>query len=168
MKVMSEVRKGLNSGISMKCEMCNFQEIIWTEDPHNEKMPVNTAVVSGIMKIGGGFCKFGRIFIHLWKKKQLAVQAGEIGPDGFPTLTVVWMVVGQSDHIGTIIHLCPEWLQLWDFEQKKLYTWVSETDTVWSALEQQLRTNRLAGIAVVKIGTVAPQAWKQTLFKKDL
>ncbi|GFR00665.1 uncharacterized protein TNCT_152841 [Trichonephila clavata] len=55
MKVMSEVRKGLNSGISMKCEMCNFQEIIWTEDPHNEKMPVNTAAVSGIMKIGGGF-----------------------------------------------------------------------------------------------------------------
>ncbi|GFR08369.1 uncharacterized protein TNCT_537001 [Trichonephila clavata] len=38
------------------------------------------------------------------------------------------MVVGQSVHIGTIIHLCPERLQLWDFEQKKLYTWVSETD----------------------------------------
>ncbi|GFQ68861.1 uncharacterized protein TNCT_79871 [Trichonephila clavata] len=201
MKVMSEVRKGLNSGISMKCEMYNFQEIILTEDPHNEKMPVNTAAVSGIMKIGGGFANLEEFLSTLdipplssktyqkehntiataWEKvaeremysaameeKQLAVQAGEIGPDGFPTLTVVVMVVGQSDHIGTIIHLCPERLQLWDFEQKKLYTWVSETDTVWSALEQQLRTNRLAGIAVVKIGTVAPQAWKQTLFKKDL
>ncbi|GFQ69161.1 uncharacterized protein TNCT_498191 [Trichonephila clavata] len=122
MKVMSEVRKGLNSGISMKCEMCNFQEIIWTEDPHNEKMPVNTAVVSGIMKIGGGFANLEEFLSTLdipplssktyqkehntiataWEKvaeremysaameeKQLAVQAGEIGPDGFPTLTVV-------------------------------------------------------------------------------
>ncbi|GFQ95208.1 yqaJ domain-containing protein [Trichonephila clavata] len=122
MKVMSEVRKGLNSGISMKCEMCNFQEIIWTEDPHNEKMPVNTAAVSGIMKIGGGFANLEEFLSTLdipplssktyqkehntiataWEKvaeremysvameeKQLAVQAGEIGPDGFPTLTVV-------------------------------------------------------------------------------
>ncbi|GFQ80572.1 uncharacterized protein TNCT_554071 [Trichonephila clavata] len=157
MKIMSKVRKSLNSGISMKCEMCNFQEIIWTEDPHNEKMPVNTAAVSGIMKINGAWEKVAEreMYCAAMEEKQLAVQAGEMGPDGFPMLTVV-------------VDGCWAKLQLWDFEQKKLYTWMSETDTLWSALEQQLRTNRLTDIAVVKIGTVAPRAWKQTLFKKDL
>ncbi|GFY53290.1 uncharacterized protein TNIN_346341 [Trichonephila inaurata madagascariensis] len=137
MKIMSEVRKGLNSGIRMKCEMCHFQEMVWTEDPDNEKMPVNTAAVSGVMKIGGGFANLEELLSTLdipplssktyqkeyntiataWEKvaekemyraameeKQLAVQAGEVGPDGFPMLTVV----GPNDHIGTIIHLCLE------------------------------------------------------------
>ncbi|GFY73594.1 yqaJ domain-containing protein [Trichonephila inaurata madagascariensis] len=122
MKIMSEVRKGLNSGIRMKCEMCHFQEMVWTEDPDNEKMPVNTAAVSGVMKIGGGFANLEELLSTLdipplssktdqkehntiataWEKvaekemyraameeKQLAVQAGEVGPDGFPMLTVV-------------------------------------------------------------------------------
>ncbi|GFR19395.1 uncharacterized protein TNCT_409081 [Trichonephila clavata] len=75
----------------MKCEMCNFQEIIWTEDPHNEKIPVNIAAVSGIMKIGGAWEKVveREMYSAAMEEKQLAVQAGEIGPDGFPTLTVV-------------------------------------------------------------------------------
>ncbi|GFT40353.1 uncharacterized protein NPIL_88071 [Nephila pilipes] len=34
--------------------MCHFQETLWTEDSECKKMPVNTAVVSDIMKIGGG------------------------------------------------------------------------------------------------------------------
>ncbi|GFW81853.1 uncharacterized protein TNCV_2885271 [Trichonephila clavipes] len=42
------------------------------------------------------------------------------------------------------------------FLTKKLHTfWVSKTVTVWSALEQQLQTNWLTGIAAVKIGTEA-------------
>ncbi|GFR16507.1 uncharacterized protein TNCT_681021, partial [Trichonephila clavata] len=121
-KYESNVRSEERLEFWHKYEMCNFQEIIWTEDPHNEKMPVNTAAVSGIMKIGGGFANLEEFLSTLdipplssktyqkehnaiataWEKvaeremysaameeKQLAVQAGEIGPDGFPTLTVV-------------------------------------------------------------------------------
>ncbi|GFQ99293.1 uncharacterized protein TNCT_393461 [Trichonephila clavata] len=99
------------------------------------------------------------------EEKQLAVQAGEIGSDGFPVLTVVvdgyWAKRSYRNNYSSLSGA-------WDFEQKKLYTRVSETGTEWSALEQQLRTNRLTDIAVVKIGTVAPRAWKQILFKKDL
>ncbi|GFT39696.1 yqaJ domain-containing protein [Trichonephila clavipes] len=84
---MSEVRKGLTSGIRMKCEMCQFQEMVWTEDPDNEQMPVNTAAVSGVMKIGGGFANLEQL-LSTYEEKQLAVQAGEVGPDGFPMLTV--------------------------------------------------------------------------------
>ncbi|GFX91065.1 uncharacterized protein TNCV_5106951 [Trichonephila clavipes] len=61
MKIMSEVRKGLTSGIRMKCEMCQFQEMVWTEDPDNEQRPVNTAAVSGVMKIGGGFANLEQL-----------------------------------------------------------------------------------------------------------
>ncbi|GFS61371.1 yqaJ domain-containing protein [Nephila pilipes] len=122
MKIMSEVRKGLNSGIKMKCEMCHFQETLWAEDPECKKMPVNTAAVSGIMKIGGGVANLEEFLSTLdipplssntyqkehdniataWEKvaenemycaameeKHLAVQAGEVGGDGIPMLTVV-------------------------------------------------------------------------------
>ncbi|GFT22145.1 uncharacterized protein NPIL_156291 [Nephila pilipes] len=54
MKIISEVKKGLSSGLKMKCEMCHFRKTVWTEDPGCKKIPVNTAVVSGRMKIGGG------------------------------------------------------------------------------------------------------------------
>ncbi|GFU23606.1 yqaJ domain-containing protein [Nephila pilipes] len=102
--------------------MCHFQETLWAEDPECKKMPVNTAAVSGIMKIGGGFANLEEFLSTLdipplssntyqkehdniataWEKvaenemycaameeKHLAVQAGEVGGDGIPMLTVV-------------------------------------------------------------------------------
>lgn len=55
MDVVAETRKGLNTGIHLKCKMCNFQDVVWTEDPNSEAMRINTAAVSGIMSVGGGF-----------------------------------------------------------------------------------------------------------------
>ncbi|GFT88186.1 uncharacterized protein NPIL_637651 [Nephila pilipes] len=122
MKIMSEVRKDLSSGIKMKCEMCHFQETVWTEDPECKKMPVNTAAVSGIMKIGGFFANLeeflstldipplisntyqkehdniasarekvaeNEMYCAAMEEKHLVVQAGEVGGDGIPLLTVV-------------------------------------------------------------------------------
>ncbi|GFY75637.1 hypothetical protein TNIN_190351 [Trichonephila inaurata madagascariensis] len=39
--------------------------MVWTEDPDNEKMPVNTAVVSGVMKIGGGIANLEELLSTL-------------------------------------------------------------------------------------------------------
>ncbi|GFS47939.1 yqaJ domain-containing protein [Nephila pilipes] len=69
--------------------MCHFQETLWAEDPECKKMPVNTAAVSGIMKIGEGFANLEEFLSTNGKKKHLAVQAGEVGGDGIPMLTVV-------------------------------------------------------------------------------
>lgn len=56
MKLISEKRKGLISGITMKCNMCNYTATLWTEDLNdNKNMNTNSAAVAGIVKIGGGF-----------------------------------------------------------------------------------------------------------------
>ncbi|GBO41369.1 hypothetical protein AVEN_132412-1 [Araneus ventricosus] len=55
MTIVSEVRKGLRIGIELKCNMCFITEIVWSENPDSDKMPINTAAVSGIMTIGGGY-----------------------------------------------------------------------------------------------------------------
>lgn len=56
MKLISEKRKGLISGITMKCSMCNYTATLWTEDLNdNKNMNTNSAAVAGIVKIGGGF-----------------------------------------------------------------------------------------------------------------
>lgn len=56
MKLISEKRKGLISGITMKCNMCNYTATLWTEELNdNKNMNINSAAVAGIVKIGGGF-----------------------------------------------------------------------------------------------------------------
>lgn len=56
MKLISEKRKGLISGITMKCNMCNYTTTLWTEELNdNKNMNTNSAAVAGIVKIGGGF-----------------------------------------------------------------------------------------------------------------
>ncbi|KAF8797109.1 hypothetical protein HNY73_001413 [Argiope bruennichi] len=55
MIVVYEIRKGLRTGIELKCSMCFFTEIIWSENSNSRKMPVNTAAVSDIMATGGGY-----------------------------------------------------------------------------------------------------------------
>ncbi|GFY50525.1 uncharacterized protein TNIN_399061 [Trichonephila inaurata madagascariensis] len=103
MKILSEVRKGLNSGIRMKREMRHFQEIELTEDLDYGKMPVNIAAVSDIPPLSSKtYQKEHNIIPTAWEKvsekemyraameeKELAIQAGEIRPDAFPMLTVV-------------------------------------------------------------------------------
>lgn len=55
MEIISEKRHGLISGIKMKCKMCNYSKVIWTECQQNNMMNSNIAAVTGIMSIGGGF-----------------------------------------------------------------------------------------------------------------
>ncbi|GBL74580.1 hypothetical protein AVEN_235491-1 [Araneus ventricosus] len=55
MTIVSDVRKGLRIGIELKCNMCFITEIVWSENPDSNKMPINTAAVSGIMTTGGGY-----------------------------------------------------------------------------------------------------------------
>ncbi|GBN54125.1 hypothetical protein AVEN_66787-1 [Araneus ventricosus] len=55
MRIVFEVRKGLRIGIELKCNTCFITEIVWSENPYSDKMPINTAAVSGIMTIGGGY-----------------------------------------------------------------------------------------------------------------
>lgn len=39
----------------MKCKMCNYSKAIWIECQQNNMMNCNTAAVTSIMSIGGGF-----------------------------------------------------------------------------------------------------------------
>lgn len=57
MEITSEQKRGLISGIKMKCKMCNFSKTVWTECIQNmtSGMDSNTAAVTGIMNIGGGY-----------------------------------------------------------------------------------------------------------------
>ncbi|KAG8183476.1 hypothetical protein JTE90_001043 [Oedothorax gibbosus] len=51
-QVCGEIRKGLNSGLKLKCAMCNFEKTVWTNDTKSEIMDVNKAATIGIMEIG--------------------------------------------------------------------------------------------------------------------
>ncbi|GFY58715.1 uncharacterized protein TNIN_250961 [Trichonephila inaurata madagascariensis] len=93
MKIMSEVRKGLNSGIRMKCEMCHFQEMVWTEDPDNEKMPVNTAAVSGVMKIGGGFANLEELLSTL----DIPPLSSKTDQKEHNTIATAWEKVAEKE-----------------------------------------------------------------------
>lgn len=46
----------------MKCRMCNYSEIVWTESLQSGIMNSNTAAVAGIMTIGGGFTNMEEFF----------------------------------------------------------------------------------------------------------
>lgn len=53
--VCGEVRSGLNSGMKLKCSMCNFTQTVWTNNKESEIMGVNRAATVGVMEIGCGF-----------------------------------------------------------------------------------------------------------------
>lgn len=55
MEIKSENKQGLISGIQIKCKMCKYSKVVWTECPKTSKMNSNTAAVTGITSIGGGF-----------------------------------------------------------------------------------------------------------------
>ncbi|GFV99785.1 hypothetical protein TNCV_5081451 [Trichonephila clavipes] len=87
-------------------------------------MPINTAAVPGVMKIGG-------VFANLEELLSMLQNSG-------------------ISYKNSYIHGC------------------LKTDTVWSVLEMQLQANRLTDIAVAKIGTVAPHAWKQKNYPRRI
>lgn len=45
--------------------MCRYTKIFWTENPQSPTMNVNTAAVTGIMSIGGGFSNMEEFFSTL-------------------------------------------------------------------------------------------------------
>ena len=61
MKIISEKRRGLVSGIKMKCKMCRYSKLLWTENLQDNTMNSNTAAVTGIMNIGGGFSNLNEL-----------------------------------------------------------------------------------------------------------
>ncbi|XP_063223711.1 uncharacterized protein LOC134531760 isoform X6 [Bacillus rossius redtenbacheri] len=52
--ITNEARRGLNSIFSVKCNMCNFQDTLHTENPKSDSMDINTAAVTGSVCIGIG------------------------------------------------------------------------------------------------------------------
>lgn len=50
-----EERRGLKSNLHLYCNMCNAEFLIPTTRSCDESMDINTAAVSGIVSIGGGF-----------------------------------------------------------------------------------------------------------------
>ncbi|GFV70908.1 hypothetical protein TNCV_111281 [Trichonephila clavipes] len=54
----------------MKCEMCHSQEMGCNEHPNKEKIPINTAAVSGVMETYGGFANLEELLsndeAHFW------------------------------------------------------------------------------------------------------
>ncbi|XP_055943761.1 uncharacterized protein LOC129974965 isoform X3 [Argiope bruennichi] len=55
MTVVSETKEGLRTGIELRCSVCFFTEIVWSENTDSSKVPVNAAAVSGITTMGGGY-----------------------------------------------------------------------------------------------------------------
>lgn len=62
MKVISECRRGLNSGIKFKCLMCNVEKVIWTNDNSSKHVSLNTSAVLGTIGIGIGFSNMEEFF----------------------------------------------------------------------------------------------------------
>lgn len=63
MRIISEKRKGLNSGIKFRCAMCNFEKVIWTDiAPDSSSLQINTAAVIGITGVGAGFSNLEEFF----------------------------------------------------------------------------------------------------------
>lgn len=56
MESVREVRRGLISGFTFKCNMCNTEKTLWTDDNPNKKsvMDVNSSAVSATVSTGGG------------------------------------------------------------------------------------------------------------------
>ncbi|GBM87141.1 hypothetical protein AVEN_270161-1 [Araneus ventricosus] len=49
----------------MKCRMCSYSKVFWIENPQSPNMNANTAAVTGIMSIGGGFSNMEEFFSAL-------------------------------------------------------------------------------------------------------
>lgn len=59
---LREVRKGLNSKIMFKCNMCNIESSVWLEPVDQvDSMDVNVAAVSGTLSTGGGHAQLEEI-----------------------------------------------------------------------------------------------------------
>lgn len=54
-KVIGEQKNGFNSIITLQCSMCNVKFKLCTEDPSDVTVPINTAIVSGVLSIGAGY-----------------------------------------------------------------------------------------------------------------
>jgi hypothetical protein len=56
MRLRREIRRGLNSCLRFKCDMCHKTKYVWLNDPNGEsQMNVTTAGVAGTMCAGGGY-----------------------------------------------------------------------------------------------------------------
>ena len=74
MKIISEKKKGLQSFIKFKCEMCNLEQIVSTtttaehaslEKVQSKEKNVNTDAVAGIISIGCGLTNMNELFSTL-------------------------------------------------------------------------------------------------------
>ena len=50
-----EVKRGLTSKIVFKCNMCNREEFVYTEDPKKEKSIINVGAVWGTLAVGSTY-----------------------------------------------------------------------------------------------------------------
>ncbi|KAF2891368.1 hypothetical protein ILUMI_14806, partial [Ignelater luminosus] len=119
MEITGEIRNGLNSQLTFKCNMCNLiQQVSTIPDPEF----INDSIVVGAMSVGSGYTHLKQIMsainvpifaqstydkIHnkvcdAWEEttmeemfkaaeeeKLLAVAAGDVSEDGVPLITVV-------------------------------------------------------------------------------
>lgn len=60
-KIISEQRNGFKSTFVLKCMMCNKKFELFTEDPTGDTIPINTALVSGVLTIGAGFSQLQQL-----------------------------------------------------------------------------------------------------------
>ncbi|XP_042913216.1 uncharacterized protein, partial [Parasteatoda tepidariorum] len=117
--IVSEMKNGLNSSFRFKCRLCNFEDVVHTNE---ESVSINTAAVLGITAIGCGFSNMEELFSNLnvpcmssrrfakeqehltkaWEEtatsemakaaeeeKRLARQREDVDSDGIPLLTVI-------------------------------------------------------------------------------
>lgn len=63
MEPVREVRRGLISGFAFKCNMCNIEKTLWTDDNQNKTsvMDVNSSAVSATVSTGGGHAQLEEI-----------------------------------------------------------------------------------------------------------
>lgn len=55
MEFQSEISRGLRSGFVLKCNMCNFRYVLWSEPEVTERLDINSAAVASVMATGGGY-----------------------------------------------------------------------------------------------------------------
>lgn len=65
MVCIHEHRQGGKSIYTYKCKMCNHEDTMHTEDPHDPRMGINIASVSGVMSTGGGYASLHEISLNL-------------------------------------------------------------------------------------------------------
>lgn len=58
MTFISETRKGYNSCFKFKCQVCNIESIIHSENPIKTYIPINKALVNGSIAAGMFSCTY--------------------------------------------------------------------------------------------------------------